>query len=328
MKYIIAFDGGGTKTEISVFDKQGNLYFTKLDQGSNLFTLGEVHFLGVIKGLYMEALNDLNITSNDIELVYLGLSGADLESDFIKLNELCKNIFIDVPFEIVNDAWIIMRSGLTEPYGAVAIAGTGTNSAAINKDGKKAILRSLSYTLGTYGGGLDIANEALHYAFRADELTYKDTLLRTEIPKKFQKKDMSEVVDLFYPIRRIGRVEFGEITGLVNDCANKGDEVSIEILTRIGNVIAHQTSGVIKQVSLDNEAFNIVVGGRVFNSKVLLVEFSKTIKSMFKKVTIVVPRFKPVVGAYFLALDKLKIEQTPIIEGNIIEGIDYFEKRN
>lgn len=330
MKYIIAYDGGGTKTEISVFDKEGNLYFTKIGQGSNIYSLGDVHFVNVVKGLYNEALNFINILPTDIELIYLGLSGADLESDFIKLNEVCNDIFINVPFKIVNDAWIIMRSGLSVPYGAVAIAGTGTNSAAINKDGKKAILRSLSYILGTYGGGLDIATEALHYAFRADELTYKDTLLRTEIPKKLLKKDMNEVVDLFYPIRRLGRVELGEITGLVNECANKGDEVSIEILTCIGNVIAHQTSGVIKQVALDNEEFNIVIGGRVFSgtSKVLLEEFTRTIKSMFKNITIVVPEYRPVVGAYFLALDKLGIEQNQIIEKNITEGADNFEKRN
>ena len=39
------------------------------------------------------------------------------------------------------------------------------------------MLRSLGYALGNYGGGGDITQEALHFAFRADEKTGPDTLL-------------------------------------------------------------------------------------------------------------------------------------------------------
>ena len=310
MKYIVAVDGGGSKTHLVLLSLTGKIFFEKIGEGCSHSSLGSNHLKTVIGNLYQEALQSNNIIDSDIEFIYLGLSGADLESDFEILNNACKEMFEDVPFKVVNDAWIIMRSGLKTPYGAVAISGTGTNSAAINKDGKKAILRSLGFTLGIYGGGLDIAREALHYAFRSEELTYDKTLLEIEIPKLFKKKNMEEIVSLFYPKNTVDRVKFGKLTGLVNSCAVKGDKVSKEILSRMGKFIGLQTVGVIRQVQMDNESFPVVIGGRVFDgeSPVLLKEFTNNIISKCPNAYIVKPKYKPVFGAFLSALDVLKIE--------------------
>ncbi len=319
MKYIIAYDGGGIKTHIAVLNLKGKLIYEELGKGCNHNSMYGDNFKEVIEGLFNNALNYLNIFGNDIEFVFLGVSGADLEPDFIKLNKISKKIFKNIPFKIVNDAWIILRSGLKSSFGAVAISGTGTNSAAINKEGKKAILRSLGYTLGNYGGGLDISREALHYAFRADELTNEPTLLQDEIPKIFNLKTMTEVLNLFYPKNIVEKIKLGEITEVVIKCALNGDVVSQDILVRIGKFIGLQTGGVIKQVGLENSKVPVVVGGRVFSSEspLLIDEFTTNLHRICPKAYIVYPKYKPVIGAYLFALDELNIEQSLEIENNL-----------
>ena len=319
MKYIIAYDGGGSKTHIMIFDLKGRILFDKIGKGSNHQSLGGKKFKQVIGGLFLDAKQSLMFDDSDIELIYLGLSGADLESDFDKLNESCSIIFKSIPFKVVNDAWIIMRSGLEKPYGAVAISGTGTNSAAINHQGKRAILRSLGFTLGIYGGGLDIAREVMHYAFRADELTYKDTMLKDEVLKLFSVTKMDDIVDMFYPVNNVDRIKFGELTKIVNDCAILGDEVSQEILIRVGKILGLQTAGVIRQVGIEKEKVPVVVGGRVFSGKssLLLDEFIISLNEICPKAYIVKPKYKPVIGAYLSALDELNIKQTKEHEKNL-----------
>ncbi len=319
MKYIIAYDGGGSKTHIMVLNLEGKIFFDKIGEGSNHQSIGGNKFKQVIGGLFLDAKQVLKIDDSDIELIYLGLSGADLESDFDKLNEACATIFNNVPFKVVNDAWIIMRSGLKEPFGAVAISGTGTNSAAINHQGERAILRSLGFTLGIYGGGLDIAREALHYAFRADELTYKDTILKDEALRLFSVKSMDDIVDMFYPVNNVDRIKFGELTKIVNDCAILGDEVSQAILIRVGKTLGYQTAGVIRQVGIEKEEVPVVVGGRVFSGKssLLLDEFIISLNKICPKAYIVRPKYKPVIGAYLAALDELNIKQTDVHEKNL-----------
>jgi N-acetylglucosamine kinase-like BadF-type ATPase len=322
MSYIMAIDGGGTKTHLAIIDTKGVVHYQKVGPGSNHQSADVSYFKSIIIMMVEEALKKLHLKQSSLQIVYLGLSGADLPSDFKLLEDACKEIFTEVTFHIDNDAWLVLRSGLKKPYGAVAIAGTGTNAAAINQDGKRAILRSLGFTLGIYGGGLDIAREALHYAFRADELTYMDTMLRLEIPKLLGVDAMADVVPFFYPKQTITRHKFGEITALVNSLANKGDQVCQDILEKIGTIIGDQTAGVIKQVEMTHNEVPVVIGGRVFDgeSPILIDAMKKRLLSHVPKAHLIKPSFPPVIGAYFLALDMLHIEQSDYIEKHLIES--------
>jgi N-acetylglucosamine kinase-like BadF-type ATPase len=322
MKYIIAYDGGGTKTRINVIDLEGNILFDKITTGSNIVSAGESEFEKIIKGLFLDAMKALTLIADDVSLIYLGLSGADLKEDYQRLEKVCSSIFNDIKFKVVNDSWIILRSGLNKAYGACCIAGTGTNACAIDQFGNKAILKALSYITGTFGGGLDIARDALHYAFRADELTYKDTLLKTEIPKILNVKDMEEIIPLLYPTRLLDKKTFGNITGAVETCALQGDEVALMILRNVAKHIAQQTAGVIKQLGMENEVLPVVVGGRVFQIKteIFLNTFKETLKLEVPNFKLVIPEFSPVVGSYLLALDELSIEQTKKIKSHLIKS--------
>jgi len=322
MKYIIAYDGGGTKTVIAVFDKLGNVLFTKRGPGSNVFSTGDQVFSQVISSLYEDAKVAVPFSEMEIIHIVLGLSGADLEEDYHRLNRLVKALFPSIPFTVLNDAWIIMRSGLKEPYGAVAICGTGMNSAAMNHQGNRAILRSLNYTLGTYGGGLDIARSGLHYAFRSEELTYQKTLLEVEIPRFFEVETMNEVLPLFYPEMKVDKKKLGEITGIVMTCADRGDKVSIEILENVAYHIGLETAGVIKQLKMENEEVPVVVGGKVFDvaREIFMNHFTKTLTAEVPQATVKKTTFPPVVGAYFYGLDLIIIKQTEKIESNIMKS--------
>lgn len=330
MRYIIAFDGGGTKSHFCVFDLLGNVCFNKIVGGSNHQSSGLNHTKSVLSRLYEEAKQELDLFPDEIGYAYLGISGADLESDFKKLNDICEEVFVDVPFKVVNDAWLVLRSGLKTPCGAVAISGTGTNAAAIDRLGNRAILRSLGFTLGIYGGGLDIAREGLHYSFRADELTSPPTILQQRIPKLLGVSEMKDVIDLFYPEMKINRIKFGEITKLVFECADEGDPISVSILERIGTVLGLQTGGVIRQLHMEEEAVPIVIGGSVFqnSSKILVSEFSKSVKGICPKSSIIKPAYHPVVGAFLSALDELHLSQSVLIDNNLEESGLCYEKRN
>jgi len=318
---ILAIDGGGTKTHLGLFDLEGRLLYQAIGTGCNHQSLGVETYQMVIKTLVQDVLDAKDLTLNQITYAHLGISGADLPEDFDRLNQATKDILGDIPFTIENDAWLILRSGLKTPFGAVAICGTGTNSAAINHEGQKAILRSLGFTLGIYGGGLDIARESLHYAFRAEELTYKPTRLMHEIPKILHVNQMADIVELFYPTPRIERHDLGKITALTFKLANEGDEVSIEIVSRVGMFLGYQTAGVIKQVHAEQEEIPVVIGGRVFEegSHHLIDSMKHYLNQEVPKAYVVRPVYIPMVGAYLRALDHLGIKQDDVIDKHLEE---------
>lgn len=318
---IFSIDGGGTKTHLGAFDRKGNILYEAYSTGCNHQTLGVDTYKKVISELIERACQALEISLHDVTYMHLGISGADLQSDFDRLNQATIEIVGQTPFHIENDAWLIMRSGLKKMYGAVAICGTGTNSAAVNKTGKKAILRSLGFTLGIYGGGLDIARESLHYAFRAEELTYKKTRLMDEIPPLLHVSNMENVVPLFYPKTTVDRHQLGKITELTFQLAQQGDEVSIEIIQRVGMFLGLQTAGVIKQVGSEHEDIPVVIGGRVLESGShhLIDAMTAYLNQEIPNAYLVKTIYPPMVGGYLRALDYLGIIQDDDIEKNLEE---------
>ncbi|HZK34036.1 MAG TPA: BadF/BadG/BcrA/BcrD ATPase family protein [Bacillota bacterium] len=322
--YIIGFDGGGSKTRCVVGDYKGNILADILGGPSNHQSCGPQETKRVINSLLDEALDASSLSQSDLSYAFLGLAGADLPDDFKMLYSLLEPVFKEIPIKIVNDAWIIMRSGTKSPWGAVCICGTGSNSGAAHPDGNQAILRSLGYDLGNYGGGGDMASEALHYAFRADEKTGPGTMLEEQLPAIFGLADMDKLVGMFYP-KRVPDIypKIKEIPPLVFELASKGDRVCQDILISMGDILGDMTAGVIKRVNIQDMEVPVVLGGSVFSGEnpLFIDAFKMTIHRTAPRAHIILPDLAPVAGAYLYGLDTLKIATNKQVYDNLAASI-------
>lgn len=59
----------------------------------------------------------------------VGLAGADLESDFILLNNQFSKYFRNIDFKMVNDSWIVYSAMSEKSWGVVSVYGAGSNIA-------------------------------------------------------------------------------------------------------------------------------------------------------------------------------------------------------
>lgn len=322
MAYIIAFDGGGSKTRCILADLKGHVLFDETGAASNHQTVGKAVTKQVFKSLLDTILMKAAITKSQLLFTYLGLSGADLEEDFNVLNDICMDVFSPIPYKIVNDAWICMRSGLTSNWGAVSICGTGANYAAIHPNGNKHILRSLSYELGNYGGGEQISRMALHHAFRSNEESGSFTLLESEIPKvlgfdhieNLFKAILENHLDMSLCIRNL--------PPLVFELASNRDEVCQNILMDVGSEMGTMMNGVIKTLHMEDMPVPIVLGGSVFASKYPLLRdaFTTVIHQLTPNAHIILPTLPPVAGAYLSTLDELNVDTND----NIYHALEQF----
>src|SRR5690554_124712 len=106
-QYIVAVDGGGTKTRLVIGDDRGRLFADIIGAGSNHQIYGQQGTYDVIDSLYKQALGQAGLDKSDIGHAVLGLAGADQPADFKMLGKLLQPVFAQSEIEIVNDAWII-----------------------------------------------------------------------------------------------------------------------------------------------------------------------------------------------------------------------------
>lgn len=301
--YVLGIDAGGTKTHCVIADENENILAEGFAGASQHQLFGIEQTEKNLQAAISAALKEAGISLQDLSYAVLGMSGADGEDDFALLNPAAEKVLPGVPFRVVHDAWIGMYSALKEPFGVVSICGTGAGHAGRNRQGDELTLRNLDYRLGNYGGGGDLVEKALHYAFRSDEGTYKRSALEEAIPPVFGVSTMEEVCRLLKQ-NPLSDKERYQLPITVFQLANSGDSVCRMLIHDLGHEEGLYAAAVIRRLHMENEQVPIVLIGSLFHTDdpMLLDPFMDAVRTAAPAAYPVLPTRKPVAGAVRMAL--------------------------
>lgn len=301
--YVLGIDAGGTKTHCVIADENENILAEGLAGASQHQLFGIRQTEENLQLSVSAALKEADLTLQDLSYAVLGMSGADGEDDLALLNPAAEKVLPGVPFRIVHDAWIGMYSALKEPFGVVSICGTGAGHAGRNRQGDELTLRNLDYRLGNYGGGGDLVEKALHYAFRSDEGTYKKSALEAAVPPIFGVSTMEDVCRLLKQ-NPLSDKERYQLPITVFQLANSGDSVCRMLIQDLGHEEGLYAAAVIRRLHMENEQVPVVLIGSLFHSDdpLLLDPFMEAVRTAAPAAYPVLPTRKPVTGAVRMAL--------------------------
>ena len=301
--YVLGIDAGGTKTHCVIADENENILAEGLAGASQHQLFGIRQTEKNLQLAVSAALKEADLTLQDLSYAVLGMSGADGEDDLAVLNPAAEKVLPGVPFRVVHDAWIGMYSALKEPFGVVSICGTGAGHAGRNRQGDELTLRNLDYRLGNYGGGGDLVEKALHYAFRSDEGTYEKSALEAAVPPIFGVSTMEDVCRLLKK-NPLSDKERYQLPITVFQLANSGDSVCRMLIHDLGHEEGLYAAAVIRRLHMENEQVPVVLIGSLFHSDdpLLLDPFMEAVRTAAPAAYPVLPTRKPVTGAVRMAL--------------------------
>lgn len=301
--YVLGIDAGGTKTHCVIADENENILAEGLAGASQHQLFGIRQTEKNLQLAVSAALKEAGLTLQDLSYAVLGMSGADGEDDLALLNPAAEKVLPGVPFRVVHDAWIGMYSALKEPFGVVSICGTGAGHAGRNRQGDELTLRNLDYRLGNYGGGGDLVEKALHYAFRSDEGTYEKSALEAAVPPIFGVSTMEDVCRLLKQ-NPLSDKERYQLPITVFQLANSGDSVCRMLIQDLGHEEGLYAAAVIRRLHMENEQVPVVLIGSLFHSDdpLLLDPFMDAVHTAAPAAYPVLPTRKPVTGAVRMAL--------------------------
>lgn len=301
--YVLGIDAGGTKTHCVIADENKNILAEGLAGASQHQLFGIRQTEKNLQLAVSAALKEADLTLQDLSYAVLGMSGADGEDDLALLNPAAEKVLPGVPFRVVHDAWIGMYSALKEPFGVVSICGTGAGHAGRNRQGDELTLRNLDYRLGNYGGGGDLVEKALHYAFRSDEGTYEKSALEAAVPPIFGVSTMEAVCRLLKQ-NPLSDKERYQLPITVFQLANSGDSVCRMLIQDLGHEEGLYAAAVIRRLHMENEQVPVVLIGSLFHSDdpLLLDPFMEAVRTAAPAAYPVLPTRKPVTGAVRMAL--------------------------
>ena len=307
---VLGVDVGGTKTHCAVADVEGNILAQAFAGPGNYQTCGEEKAYQSMSHAVNQAVELAGISLDQISYAVFGIAGADGPEDFEILIPMVKRIMGKVPFRVVHDSWIGLRAGTGEENrGVVSICGTGAGHAGRNEKGETLTLRNLDYIMGNYGGGEELVEAALHYAFRSEEGTGDKSELETKVPEIFGVSNMEQVCGILRRQEMTEAQRF-QLPIAVFELAKQGDGVCRELISRMGYEEGRYAAGVLQRLHMCEGKVPAVLIGSLFKTgePLLIDSYMEAVRKVAPKAYPVILQEAPVVGAIGLALDEIRNE--------------------
>lgn len=266
MRYVLGFDGGGTKTECVLMDETSTILARSRSGPSNAVNVGSKASAAALAEAGMEALRSAGKPPSDVAHILAGISGAGEPTVQAEIQANLKPSFPNATIVITSDL-ILSLAATGEIPSLVVIAGTG--SAVLGRTSPRSVARAGGFgpIIGDAGSANDIGRKTVARCFQK-VLNKEQFLLTDEICRAFDCT-WTQFVDL---ARQQPTVIFPQVFPIVAKAAESGDSSARAILTIAGFDLLVQVQEVVRQLQLQGKNFFLAKTGGLFDGSPLLNE--------------------------------------------------------
>jgi len=305
---VLAIDGGNSKTEVLLTTAAGEVVTSVRGPGSSPHHLGVEGAVDLLDDLVQKAAAQAGLSDRtplaDRAEVYM--AGVDFPNEkesttaAVTRRGWAREVVVD------NDSFALLRAGTDTPDAVAVVCGAGINCVGVSRDGRHARFASLGRISGDWGGGMELGDEALWWAARADDGRGPATALTSLVPTFFGLPDVPGVYEAIH-FGRLDHRRLIELAPTVLAASREGDPVARGIVTRLADEVVAFARAAITRLDMLAVPTVVVLGGGVLTSRdeVLLGEVRSRLAAVAPHATTVVTEVSPVVGAALLGLDHL-----------------------
>jgi len=304
----LGVDGGGTKTTAALMNATHEIVAEGTAGPSNPLRVGVETAVSNIAKAIEVACDSADLIRVDIAAATLGLAGVRRQD----IRERVTDSFIRrvgiKKTTVVTDAEIALFGTTLGKAGIVVIAGTGSVCLGKDDDGKLAISGGWGPLAGDEGGGVGIAQAALHQIAKASDGRGIPTALSGLASEYFRASGPENLIVAIYS----PQVDNSRIAGFarfVVEAADDGDPVALGIINDAGRELGVAACAVIKKLHLERRKIPIGCVGSIFRAGELIKSpMADTIKAVAPKAFLTEPEMVPAHAAALMALKNSSVK--------------------
>lgn len=304
---VLAFDAGNSKTDVALVSADGTILGTARGGGFEPHIVGAQAAVDGLLPLVATAAAEAGLclgTSPLVEQISACLANADLPIEEERLADAFRSYGWASRVHVANDTFALLRAGLDEPRGVAVVCGAGINCCGLLPDGRTARFPAVGRISGDWGGGQQLAEEAIWAAARADDGRGPATALMTALPQHYGVASMPALIEAMHlgDIPVVRRLEAGPILFQV---AAAGDRIAAAVVHRQAEEIVAMAVVALRRLDLLGEPTPVILGGGVLtaNHPLLLEEITSQLAAAAPYAIPQIVEVPPVVGAILLGLD-------------------------
>lgn len=281
--FLVAVDGGGTKTEFLLLNNKGEIKNQILLSGSNPNVVGAQITFEIIK----KGIEYFCVPKEKIIGVFVGIAGCGVSKNKEKISYLLNECYPDAKIQVNSDIFNVLGTVEAEQNSVAAISGTGSTVCAYSNNSLHRI-GGWGYLFESKGSGFAIGRDALNLT-----LSYEDGLEENSLVAQLvQNRLGSTVWEKLDEIYKKGQREVASFAPLVFEAYKKDDKKANEILEQNYKYFASLINLAFEKYNCSN---SVILSGGLLKEREVIVPIIK--KYLSKEVKIIVPEFNQIYGA-------------------------------
>lgn len=269
MQYFLGVDIGGTKSHALVADATGRVLGFGHAGAGNHEVVGYDGLAAALHDVTGQALAQAGLKPGALSGAGFGVAGYDWPCERPPTLEAIAALDLACPLEAVNDTIIGLLAGAEKGWGVALVAGTSNNCRGWDRHGNEGRVLGNGDAFGENGGAYEIVRQAIQVVGKAWTRRGPPTVLSEAFVRRVGAHD---VADLLEGLSQ-GSYEIDAAAApLVFQVASDGDAVAQAVIRWAGEELASLVVGVVRQLGMQDESFDVVMVGSTFRGGPLLLE--------------------------------------------------------
>jgi N-acetylglucosamine kinase-like BadF-type ATPase len=309
VRFVLAVDGGNSKTDLALLRDDGALLALVRRGLSSPHHIGLDGCVELLGTMVDDARALAGLTDGQRRPAAAGrvlLAGLDLPVEERRLHEAVAGLGWAERLTVGNDTFAVLRAGTERGWGVAVVCGAGINCVGVGPGGRHVRFPALGAISGDWGGGYDVGMAALSAAVRSEDGRGPRTSLERAVPGHYGVGAPGELVEAMH-LGRIPQRRVLELPPVVLDAA-ASDPVAAAIVDRLAAEVLAFVRATLRRLELDGAAVEVLLGGGMFRHADghLTTAIEAGLPELGVEIELRVAVSPPIVGAALLALDDLE----------------------
>ncbi|MFC1936473.1 N-acetylglucosamine kinase [Chloroflexota bacterium] len=323
MPYYLGVDIGGTKTHAVIADEKGTVAGFGHAGPGNHESVGYDGLHNAVREAISGALEKSDgLAYEDISGGGFGVAGYDWPDEKPLTEKEIDKLGVAFPYIVVNDTIPGLVAGSRDGWGVVVVSGTGCNCRGWDQDHQReAYMTGSGYLVGENAGATELIVRAMQLVTFEWSCRGPATALTQAFIEYVGAEDSEDLIEGYCQGRYSGKLA-APAARLVFEVAEAGDTVAIDLIAWAGRELGDMACGIIRKLSFEKLAFDVVLSGSLFDGGAMLIEpMRETIQQVALQARLVKLEVPPVIGAVLIGMEQGGLKPTDAIRAELNQTI-------
>lgn len=306
-RYLLAVDGGATKTTMTIRSQEGRELFSATSTSSNYQAVGVEHVQHVFTGLLRSAA--AHLPKLHLDVAVFAVSGVDTAQDKKIVKEIIDQSIARSPFTVghiilENDAEATVK-GLGDNHVSLLISGTGALCYSV-LNGQSSRTGGWGHRIGDEGSGYWIGKHIAKAIFRAADGRNEKTALTDLVLQGHNVASTDELYNFIYS-SDYTNARLAELGSYLQKAINQHDAVAQKIAHNAVQELLLLVTTTLKKVGYKDELHTLFLNGGVLkNNRFILEQLTQSLNELHPKISIQLCEDKPLEAIFKRGLHELQ----------------------